>query len=237
VWLSPLCLLARAFARSWCSPERSSKSPTPVAITAKGVDWFGPSEKDVVEFWKTAVQVQQHFNDLELRIRNFAVTALVGALGATAFALKEEYAIFLHGVRIQIAPGIPLAGMLGLWAFYFMDRHWYHRLLLGAVTHTVALEKALTPPPHSGLSINIGDYSPTRWRHFEFHSSEKLDLFYSAGLVLLASVFFVLAISDTSPPIPVNSPSKSVTAPRPQVICTPDSAQPTRSDPPNEKTH
>ena len=44
----------------------------------------------VMDAWKMSGDVQQHFNDLELRIRNYGVTLLVAVLCATAFALKEK---------------------------------------------------------------------------------------------------------------------------------------------------
>jgi FMN phosphatase YigB (HAD superfamily) len=44
----------------------------------------------VLDLWKKTVDVQQHFNDLELRIRNYAVTLLVAVLGASAFAVTAR---------------------------------------------------------------------------------------------------------------------------------------------------
>ena len=43
-----------------------------------------------VDAWKTTVSVQQHFNDLELRVRNFAITFMTAVLGLVGLALKEE---------------------------------------------------------------------------------------------------------------------------------------------------
>lgn len=42
--------------------------------------------KNAIEIWKKVVDVQQHFNDLEMRIRNFALTTagvLILAVGFT----------------------------------------------------------------------------------------------------------------------------------------------------------
>ena len=36
---------------------------------------------------------------------------------------------------------VPLLGLVGTSLFYFMDKHWYHRLLIGAVKHGIAIEK------------------------------------------------------------------------------------------------
>lgn len=42
-------------------------------------------------------------------------------------------------------------------AFWLMDRHWYHRLLLGAVDHGRSIEDSLnTTLPQIGLTVSIG---------------------------------------------------------------------------------
>ena len=67
----------------------------------------GPSheidDKVLVEIWKKVVDVQQHFNDIELRIRNFAL-ALIGAFLAVAgYTAKEndfvEFFRFSHSSK------------------------------------------------------------------------------------------------------------------------------------------
>ena len=42
-----------------------------------------------IEIWKQTVTVQQHFNDIEWRIRGLALTAATFALGAAAIAAKD----------------------------------------------------------------------------------------------------------------------------------------------------
>lgn len=60
--------------------------------------------KLLVEAWKTTVNTQQHFNSLQMQVRNFAVTLVTAILAATAVALKEHLAV-------QV-PGLPLAGLV-----------------------------------------------------------------------------------------------------------------------------
>jgi hypothetical protein len=38
---------------------------------------------------EVAIGVQQHFNDTELRLRNYALTLLAAVIGASAFAYEE----------------------------------------------------------------------------------------------------------------------------------------------------
>jgi hypothetical protein len=142
----------------------------------------------LVEAWKQTVQVQQHFNDLELRIRNSAITLLAALFGVAAYAFKEHapYGLVL---------GLLGAGLLLCYAFYFMDKHWYHRLLLGSVEHGLLIEK--NAPPELGLTAAIGAKSPaTLFRIITLHSSEKISLFYgviAAAILLMALVTFLLA--------------------------------------------
>lgn len=159
--------------------------------TAKEPGWEDtPAEQkptsDVIDAWKTAVEVQQHFNQLELQIRNFAVSLLAAVIGGSAFAIKEDYQITIGGTTISAAVPILAAGIFGLLAFYFMDRYWYHNLLLGAVFQALKIEKRYgNTAPEFALSTMIGKESPQTFWKFEVHSQEKIDIFYSVGLALL----------------------------------------------------
>jgi hypothetical protein len=186
-------------------------------------------EKDVLSAWQTSLEVQQHFNDLELQIRNFAITLLVAVMGGTAFTLKEHYNIQLGDQTVSLAVVVLLAGILGWLAFYFMDRHWYHRLLIGSVTHTISnIEAPYENFAPLSLSKRIGVWSAimvwkldspknkrTHW--IEIHSTEKIDLFYSAGLflfsLLIAGTLLVSENVGRSPSLPQNPTSESVHAP------------------------
>lgn len=143
-------------------------------------------EADIIEIWKTCQDVQMHFNGIELQIRNYAVTLLVAVIGAAAYALKEHLEVTLAGQNFSMAVAILPAGVLGWLAFYFMDRHWYHRLLLGAVRHTLRVENN---HPELDLSGAIGKESPIPHGKISVHSTEKIVVFYAAGLT-----FFIILI-------------------------------------------
>jgi hypothetical protein len=167
----------------------------------------------IIEIWKTSVDVQQHFNGLELQIRNFAVTLLVTILGATAFALKEHYVVSIFGSTFSLAVAICLAGAAGLLGFYFMDRHWYHRLLIGSVKQTIAIERTVrSKVPELALTEAIGNESPLFWGPFEIHSSEKIDIFYSLGLAILVLLAWVLLLAGNDAGQPIQNPP-SATSP------------------------
>ena len=61
--------------------------------TARLWESKGYSKSELVErtvsVWEKTIDVQQHFNDLCLRIRNYAITVLAAILGISALSLKE----------------------------------------------------------------------------------------------------------------------------------------------------
>lgn len=94
----------------------------------------------LIDVWKQTIEVQQHFNDIVLRIRNLALTLLLAVFGAAALALREDIHILIRGVQLSLATAVLAVGLVGWLAFYFIDRFWYHKLLVGAVIHGEALE-------------------------------------------------------------------------------------------------
>ena len=146
-----------------------------------------PKDQLILEAWKQTIAVQQHFNDIELRIRNYAITLLGALFGVAAYAFKE------HASWI-IVEALLGASLILCYAFYFMDRHWYHRLLIGAVRHGVSIED--NAPPQLALTKAIGAASPVTlwWWKNELHSDTKITLFYSfiAGAIILMGLLICI---------------------------------------------
>src|SRR3546814_2229171 len=53
------------------------------------------TDENRIEIWKTIIDVQKHFNELEMRIRNVAVTVLAAFLAAAGFTMKENIYVTL----------------------------------------------------------------------------------------------------------------------------------------------
>jgi hypothetical protein len=159
-----------------------------------------------LEAWKTTVQVQQHFNDIELKIRGLALTVLTAVLGAAALAVRDGTEIEVFGLDIKLGAAVLGAGLIAWVAFYFVDQVWYHRLLIGAVRHAETLEDLLEPNvPGVRLSHSISAASPYEvewgaWRakvRFTLHSSHKLRLFYGVVAGLLAVLVLGVQLGST----------------------------------------
>ena len=147
-----------------------------------------------VDAWKKTIEVQQHFNDLSWRIRALWLTALTFALGATFIAFKDGKAVELIWLG-QKSPAllVPVVGLLLWLAFWFVDRQWYHRLLVGAVREGMSLETKLKElGVDVALTKTIGDSSPWNTWLGTLHSAHKLNLFYVlGGLPLVVSLLVV----------------------------------------------
>jgi phosphoglycolate phosphatase-like HAD superfamily hydrolase len=169
-----------------------------------------------VELWKKTVDVQQHFNDLELRIRNFALTVLAAMLGFAAYAVRDNLQIMAFGYRLSVAE-VLLPSSIFLWlAFYFMDRFWYHRLLYGAVDHGRSIENRWKRElPEIALTDSIGRFSPLKIGRLTIHTPHKIDLFYCVGvaflLILSLLTHFVVRPTTTTavpqPPVATRVPN------------------------------
>src|ERR1700742_1866390 len=87
----------------------------------------------IVDIWKHSVSVQMHFNDMGMKIRNLYFTVLAAALGLIGVVQGKHIEIAyppitIHLVFVVLVTVIPVSML-----FFFLDAHWYHRLLLGAV--------------------------------------------------------------------------------------------------------
>lgn len=155
--------------------------------------------KLVVDMWKTTIEAQHHFNNMELVVRNFAVTVLVGTITAAGVSLQ-------NGAR-PLAFWILVAGFVAL-VVILLTEYGYHRLLQGAVDHSTAIEKHLrelygvdsiivksiilssTITERSHMKLRKGK---SKKKALEIRSTHRVTIFYGILLILLvASITFML---------------------------------------------
>lgn len=180
------------------------------------------TDENRIEIWKTIVDVQKHFNELEMRIRNVAVTVLAAFLAAAGYTMKENLHVQLGDGDASLTSLVLMGGVLVWLAFYGMDRFWYHQLLIGAVKQGLVAENALAADyPEIRLTKAIGDESPISLLGWKIRSSRKIDIFYLliAGLLAIAA-----AISLGQPSRPVSgAPVPAIGAGAPSAIVAPAS--------------
>jgi hypothetical protein len=145
--------------------------------------------ENVIKIWEKTIDVQQHFNDIEMKTRNAAVTVMAALLGATGFVLKEHLVVSIWRIHLPIATLLIMTTLLSWCAFYVMDRHWYHRLLIGAVKHGEKIENSVKGNiTQIDLTKSISAASPAKIFGFEVNSSRKLDLFYRIVACILRKI-------------------------------------------------
>jgi hypothetical protein len=166
-----------------------------------------------IEIWKKIVDVQQHFNDLELRVRNFALIVTGAFLGLGGYAIKDAGMINAFGVAVSVAGLVVFSAIVPLFAFYFMDRLWYHRLLDGSVSAGIEAESALKELGYKvDLGSKISEVSPfTLWlTKKKIRSKTKMDMFYLMLVAALLIVALCLGFGIRPQPAPANAPTASV---------------------------
>lgn len=210
-------------------PDPLPTSP-PTSSVPPAAPPLGPGQ---IEIWKKIVDVQQHFNDLELRIRNFALIVTGAFLGLGGYAIKDAGVVKLLGLEVSIAGLVVVSAIFPLAAFYFMDRLWYHRLLDGSVYAGIEAESALKDLGYKvDLGSKIKQHSPFKLvltKKTMIRSATKMDLFYAilAGSLLLVAGFLGFgirpqAVAEKPPPpaVTVGAAPTKVTAPAPSNLQT-----------------
>jgi len=97
--------------------------------------------KDIFLLWAKSIDVQQHFNEIELKVRQLTLTVFTFIISGIGFMIKENKGVFSGIIPIEAI--ISAIGSIIIYAFFFMDKHWYHRLLKGAVGFSLKLEEQL----------------------------------------------------------------------------------------------
>jgi hypothetical protein len=179
-----------------------------------------PNLELIVEAWKKSIEVQQHFNEICMKIRNYYVSVVSALLALIGVVLSRMADPFFQVWHYQVSVGIPVLAAIVFASvlFYFIDRHWYHRLLVGAVKNAVDIESALGPHiPGIGLTKMIGANSPLdvsgRWAWCwyllgllfgadprvrsdkKIHSDAKIALFYKSVAWFFFAVLVVTVLS------------------------------------------
>lgn len=152
---------------------------------------------NIIMIWEKTIDVQKHFNDLELRIRNYTLSTYTFIIAGTGFLLKEHIDIELFGRTIPSASLLPVLGLFVLFAFFFMDKYWYHRFLVGAVQQATFIENRWAKYlPELALTGAISKASPLTYRGYKIRSRYKFYFFYIPlfmSLFILAAVLFCWA--------------------------------------------
>jgi hypothetical protein len=144
-----------------------------------------------IEAWKQTIAVQIHFNDLELRIRAFGLTAIGAFLG-------------LAGLDAVNANILVLIATIVIWpAFLLLDLLWYHPYLKAAVKHGEAIENiALEANDNKvlGLTKEISAASHIKVKFFNvdlftLDSSKRMVAYY---LIVWIALWVIVFASRTS---------------------------------------
>ena len=193
--------------------------------------------KLALETWKKSIEVQEHFNEICMKIRNFYITITSGLLALIGVIVSRATEPYFAVGLLEVHTAIPviLAIIMATVLFYFIDRHWYHRLLVGAVLNASKIEKEFGERiPGLNLTKSIGDQSPLDvsergwgngfWYYIgrafgsdprikkdkKIHSDAKISIFYKSIFCTFIVILLVISLSGgirwpTEPELPASS--------------------------------
>lgn len=128
----------------------------------------------VISIWSDTVKVQQHFNDIGLRIRNLSLTAFTFIIATLGYIIKENLIFSIGKYEIKAVSIIAIIGALIIWCFLFMDKNWYHKYLVGASIQASCIENKWNKLlPELSLSNSISKQSTYRYYFLSFKSCKK----------------------------------------------------------------
>ena len=143
--------------------------------------------------WEKTIEVQQHFNDIELQIRNYALTLFTAIAAGIGYLLKEKINIIFHDYIVPSSALASLIGVIIMCTFYFMDKYWYHKLLKGSVAHAIKIEKLIKiTNPEIDLTSTIGSYSAVKFFGMKLQSDSKYFFFYYPLILIFLFLYIVL---------------------------------------------
>lgn len=170
----------------------------------------------VISIWTKTVQTQEHFNEIGMKVRTMYATVLAGIISLYGIFVENSSDIRIGKFTIDAIVPICIAVIVASTLFYFVDRYWYHRLLMGAVKQGAFIEERWKEHlPELGMGAKISAESPVDLndkkiikavaklvvKDIKFqesgmlHSDGKIEIFYKPirliafALLLLSLVF------------------------------------------------
>jgi hypothetical protein len=100
--------------------------------------------KGRVEYWKQIAAIQIHFNDMCIRTRWLGLTAIATLVAAAAIAEKENISLRLPFYWLIGLPSVlMLISLTLLLALWFLDIHYYYKMLIASVEYGEHFEKQI----------------------------------------------------------------------------------------------
>ena len=143
----------------------------------------------VFQAWKAVVDVQMHFNEMAMRVRNIAITLILAVFGAAVLSLQRELYFRWGHRQVHVASVLMIFGLMGWIAVGLMDWGFYHRLLIGAVKKSLEIENLYRDDPIFGMTHLIMKESRIKlWGGHQMRARDKIFIFYF--IILLVGVLF-----------------------------------------------
>jgi hypothetical protein len=162
------------------------KTTLPVTgVEEKSAPLEGVAPQQIFEVWKQAVDLQKHFNDILLRIRNFYFLYFGVVVAGISSSLGKDNSI-LTALKAHLSFWTYLAAITPALALYFLDRFYYHELLRGAVMVAKDIEKKYSSLNMASRIQDVNHNARLFW--IVRTGRRKVTVFYALPLIVGAAV-------------------------------------------------
>ena len=147
-------------------------------------------ETNFIAIWSKCIDIQMHFNSLNLTIKSLAITGFTFFISGIGYLYKEK--VYLEEVNVLM--WFSLMGVLIIFLFYFIDRYWYHQYLKATSAHIEYIENQdiLDNDLRSALNVSqkIAEESKKPINGILLNSRKRTNLFY----IILIIPFIIISI-------------------------------------------
>jgi hypothetical protein len=135
-------------------------------------------KKLIFAAYAKGVDTQMHFNEMVMKVRNFAITFIIAVFGAAAYSMQTPVHVAFLSRDVHISALIVLFGLLGWFSLYILDPWYYHRLLRGAVEFGNDMHTKYSPEGVLGDVLGMTRRITTISRTKGIKAAWKVHLFY-----------------------------------------------------------
>ena len=150
----------------------------------------GDREISLQEEWKKVIDVQMHFNDMLMRLRQIGISAVIAVFGAAAVAFRFNQFLNIRSLRINIAAPMIIFGLGLLAGTWYLDHKYYFQMLIASVEKGQAIdEEVFNKNGKKGLTTTISQQINKE------DASLAVDVFYLIPLFLGIAFLFPAILS------------------------------------------
>jgi len=158
-----------------------------------------------IEYYKTIITTQTHFNDMLIRTRWFGLTVVATLLAVTGASLTQapSTTVRLAGVDMLISGTFALSALLVSVTLFMLDRLYYFPLLSASVAHGEEFEKS-NARMFAAIGVSGGGLTSQLSAQVGRRTANAIALLYWGFPAAASALMIFVALPDRPKPVVEN---------------------------------